>query len=87
MDFDSALKDPASCFERPSEILEHDEFTRDQKLKILQQWEYDVLQREVATEENMPSPSTSPPRLAEIKKALDALGEDGDPRTGSTKFG
>jgi len=87
MNFQRAVKDPASCFKRPSEVLEQDEFTKDQKLKILRQWEYDALQLEVATEENMPAPSTTRGALAEIRKSLEMLGDSAEPHPGSTKFG
>jgi len=86
-DFDRAMKDPAACFGQPSEILDQRNLTREQKLRILHQWEYDVLQREVATEENMPPSEPSHPRLMEIRQALEALGDSGDPHTGGTKFG
>ena len=86
-DFDQALKDPAACFTRPSEVVDREDLTRDQKLKILHQWEYDVLQREVATEENMPPSKPVNPRLVDIRQALEALGASGDPHTGGTKFG
>ena len=56
IDLDRALKDPASVFERPSQVLDGKDLKREQKIKILRQWEYDALQREVATEENMPPP-------------------------------
>ena len=85
--FDHAMKDPAACFAKPSEILDQEDLTKDQKLKILHQWEYDVLQHEVATEENMTPSKSGHPRLAEIRQALEALGDSGGPGTGGTKFG
>jgi hypothetical protein len=86
-DFERAIKNPADVFDRPSEVLDREGLTREQKLKILHQWEYDALQREVATEENMPSSDGSGPALAEIRRALEALGETGESHSGSTKFG
>ncbi len=86
-DFDRAIKDPADVFERPSDVLEHKDLSREQKIKILHQWEYDALQREVATEENMPSSDGAGPALAEIRRALEALGETGESHSGGTKFG
>lgn len=87
MEFERAIKDPASCFKQPSEVLEQKDLTRNQKLKILHQWEYDALQREVATEENMPASTPGRNALAEIRRTLEALGEGGDSHPGSTKFG
>ena len=87
IDLDRALKDPASVFERPSQVLDDKDLTREQQVKILRQWEYDALQREVATEENMPSPSGLGSSLAEIRRALESLGETGAPHPGGTKFG
>lgn len=87
MEFERAIKDPASCFKQPAEVLEQDDLTRDQKLKILHQWEYDALQREVATEENMPASAPTRNALAEIRRSLETLGESGDSHPGGTKFG
>jgi hypothetical protein len=86
-DFERAIKNPADVFDRPSEVLDREDLTREQKSKILHQWEYDALQREVATEENMPPSSGGGPALAEIRQALEALGETGESHPGGTKFG
>ena len=87
IDFDRALKDPASVFERPAQVLDAKALTAERKVKILRQWEYDALQRDVATEENMPPPSGLGSALAEIRRALESLGETGAPHPGGTKFG
>ncbi len=86
-DFERAIKNPADVFDRPSEVLDREDLSSEQKLKILRQWEYDALQREVATEENMPSSDGGGPALEEIRRALEALGETGESHPGGTKFG
>lgn len=87
MDLERAMTDPARYFKQPAEVVEHEQLTREQKLKILRQWEYDALQREVATEENMPASTHGRASLADIRKAMESLGDGGDSHPGSTKFG
>nr|NIQ12631.1 hypothetical protein [Gammaproteobacteria bacterium] len=50
--------------------------TRDQKFKILERWEYDARELEVAEEENLGG--GSPSLLPEILKALRILNADVD---------
>ena len=87
IEFEQALKNPAAAFEAPEAILRASGLSADQKVKLLRQWEYDALQLEVATEENMPSASGGGSRLAEVVKALEALGEKAATGPGGTKFG
>ena len=87
IDFEQALKNPGSAFESPEAIRKSDDLSREQKIKLLRQWEYDVLQLQVATEENMPPGDGDPSGLAAIRKALEALGEEGGAGPGPTKYG
>jgi len=50
---DDALKDVTKFFEAPDDILKAKDFTRAEKVKLLQQWELDLRQLLVASEENM----------------------------------
>jgi len=88
IDVESAKRNPASCFERPSDVLEHEDLSREQKVEILRQWDYDTLQLAVATDESMTSEAAANgQRVAEIHKALEELGETDHPLSGGTKFG
>lgn len=53
IDFEAARKNPTNYFQHPDNILENQELTREQKIAILHQWEYDQRELEVAAEENM----------------------------------
>jgi hypothetical protein len=52
-DFETAKIDPSKVFASPEEVLQHDEFNRNQKIEILRRWAYDARELEVAEEENM----------------------------------
>lgn len=52
-DFNKALKDPTVFYHLPRDVLEDPSLTKEQKIKVLQQWEYDARELLVATEENM----------------------------------
>lgn len=87
-EFEKALADPSAVFDSP-EVLCHDRnVPREQKLKLLQQWEYDLQMLMVASEENMPAPSPTAGtgRTAEllrsVRKAVAQLGVEVDSEKG-----
>lgn len=47
------LLDPAGAFLDPEQVLDHDQLTREQKIRVLKLWEHDAAEAEVATEEGM----------------------------------
>jgi hypothetical protein len=53
VDVEKALVDPALVFKTPEEVLADSELSREQKIKILRRWEYDVRELQVAEEEGM----------------------------------
>jgi hypothetical protein len=86
VDIDKALVDPALVFKAPEEILANNELSREQKIKILQRWEYDVRELQVAEEEGMEGPQ--PVTLDVVLRALRALGASPDTeRSAPTKQG
>lgn len=86
-DFQRALYDPKSAFEYPKDVLADDTLTKEQKLKVLQQWEYDARELQVAEEENMLGDS-SPTMLNRIVRALRKLDNAHDDSEASdTKHG
>jgi hypothetical protein len=86
INFDKALQDPGLTFKRPTEILRSKDLSREQKIKLLRQWEYDVREIQVAEEENMAGPE--PVTLSSIHEALSSLGVFHDmERSAPTKQG
>jgi hypothetical protein len=75
MNIEKALINPADVYNEPDQVLQDASLTREQKMKILTQWEYDARELEVAEEENMSGGTQS--RLREVRKALIDL-EAGD---------
>ncbi|WP_321368606.1 hypothetical protein [uncultured Desulfuromusa sp.] len=69
--FDQALKDPATVYVSPKNILQDQRLTVMQKSQLLRRWEYDERERAVAEEENMAG--GPPSMLAEILQALGQL--------------
>jgi hypothetical protein len=86
VDIDKALVDPALVFKAPEEVLANNELSREQKIKILQRWEYDVRELQVAEEEGMEGPQ--PVTLDVVLRALRTLGAPADTeRSAPTKQG
>jgi hypothetical protein len=52
-EFDRILMDASAHYHDPENVAKDDRLTREQKIKILKQWAYDVHEMEVAQEENM----------------------------------
>ena len=78
VDVKKALLNPSAVFERPDEVVQSNELSRDQKIEILGRWEYDVRQLQVADEESMTAPRPEPVTLDVVLKALRALGAPAD---------
>ena len=78
VDVKKALLNPSTVFERPEEVVQSNELSRDQKIEILGRWEYDVRQLQVADEESMTAPRPEPVTLDAVLKALRALGAPAD---------
>jgi len=68
MNIEKALMNPADVYNQPDQVLQDASLTREQKMKILKQWEYDARVLEVAEEENMAG--GEPSRLREIRQSL-----------------
>jgi len=74
VDVDTAVFNPASVFQKPEEILLDKKITltKDQKVRALQTWRYDIQLRRIAEEENMLSAQDQVDVDLEIK-ILEAL--------------
>jgi hypothetical protein len=72
VDVKVARLDPGTVFRTPEEVLEHPDLTTEQKVDLLQRWEYDERQLDVAEEEGMAGTSCS--ILDRVLLALGSLG-------------
>ena len=76
MNIEQAMLDPTSMFSYPDDICKDSSLTKEQKIKLLRQWEYDARELEVAEEENM---AGGPPDLLDqVLTALHQLHADLD---------
>jgi hypothetical protein len=76
--FEDALVDVGKCFTNPNDILGAEDLSHQQKVKLLKQWEFDLRENLVASEENMTSEMTPEGHSAEllrgVRKALISMG-------------
>jgi hypothetical protein len=76
--FEDAMTDVATVFADPEEIVGADDLSHQQKVKLLRQWEFDLRENLVASEENMTAKTTPEGQSAEllrgVRKALLAIG-------------
>jgi hypothetical protein len=85
--FEKLVGDVATHFSTPDELVAAKDLTRDQKLALLQQWEYDLHLMQVATEENMTGdapPGNNAEKIREVHAAAEKLGAELDPEAGGT---
>jgi hypothetical protein len=83
--FDKLMSDVSKHFATPEALLAEGSLTREQKLALLRQWEYDLHLLQVATEENMTGdavPGANAEKLREVHAAAEKLGAKLDPETG-----
>lgn len=67
------------AYPSPGDIVAAKDLSREQKIKTLKDWEYDLRQMMVASEENMTGPERqgdTSERLKKIQDALDELGNE-----------
>lgn len=89
--FETLLTDVSKHFATPAALAEAKDLTREQKLALLRQWEYDLHLLQVATEENMTGdapPGTNAEKIRQVHEAAARLGARLDPeKTKSAKAG
>ena len=79
--FDKIITDVAQHFATPEALLAADDLTREQKLALLRQWEYDLHLLQVATEENMTGdapPGANAETIQQVHAAAEKLGGELD---------
>ena len=75
--FEELAADVSKHFASPDALLARDDLTREQKLALLRQWEYDLHLLQVATEENMTGdapPGNNAEKIREVRAAAEKLG-------------
>ena len=75
--YDDALTDVSKVFQDPTEIVGSSDLSQQQKVKLLRQWEFDLRENLVASEENMIATlpeGHSAELLRGVRKALMSLG-------------
>jgi len=75
--FDDVLTDVSKAYRHPDEIVDSTELSQPQKVKLLRQWEFDLRENLVASEENMTASlpeGHSAELLRGVRKALLGLG-------------
>lgn len=74
--FDQIAKDPSAYYDTPDALIDDERWSNAQKIQLLEQWEYDAREMEVAAGENMgdDSPGEQSP-LAAVQDALRQLRE------------
>jgi hypothetical protein len=76
--FEDALTDVAKVFADPKDIIGSDDLSHQQKVKLLKQWEFDLRENLVASEENMTAETVPEGHSAEllrgVRKALISIG-------------
>ncbi len=67
-------RDPSDEFQSPQQVLDAADLSRDDKIRILTGWAYDLRELQVAEEENMRGAPGLAGRLAAVEQALLTLG-------------
>ena len=76
--FDELLTDVTKIYEHPDDIVADKDLAHEQRVKLLRQWEFDLRENMVASEESMtsapPQEGMSAELLRDVRKALLAIG-------------
>lgn len=72
-DIDDILRDPSAAFNDPCEVLVQSRYARDDKVRILQQWRYDLVRLQVASDENLTGDGTDASLIRKIDECLRQL--------------
>jgi hypothetical protein len=76
--FEDALTDVAKVYAHPKDIIGAEDLSHQQKVKLLRQWEFDLRENLVASEENMTAENIPEGQSAEllrgVRKALLSIG-------------
>lgn len=72
-DIERILRDPSAAFADPCEVMCQAGLSRDEKIRILRQWRYDLVQLQVASSENLTGNSDPGTGICKIDECLRQL--------------
>lgn len=75
-ELEKILHDPSAAFADPCEVLCQRRLTRDEKVRVLEQWRYDLVQLQVASDENLVGDGEGAARIRKIDECLRQLQAD-----------
>jgi hypothetical protein len=78
VNIEKALLNPGAVFEKPRDIVERSDLSREQKVEILRRWEYDMRELQVADDESMTAKEPPVVTLDAVLNALRLLGAPAD---------
>jgi len=90
--FERACANVKAEFDSPAAIVAATDLKREEKVKLLQEWDYDLRLRMVASEENMPAATMRADtkvgdQLQEVSRCLAELGAPEPSANGAAKTG
>jgi hypothetical protein len=71
----------------PGDVVRRSDLSRDEKIRLLRQWEQDLREEMVAEEENMVSAEPMPVSLDDVLGALKQLQAESESHAAPTKHG
>lgn len=86
-------RNPEQEFESPMHLVESDELTATEKIKILESWQMDLIELQKAEEENMPGgsedkdPGDTARKLAAVTAAIESVRAAGGRGSSGRKAG
>lgn len=72
-DFEDILRDPSAVFDEPPDVIGHGGFDTDQKIRVLEQWRYDLVRLQAASDESLVGDGTAASRIRTIDECLRQL--------------
>lgn len=69
--FDQIAQDPSAYYDSADALIEDERWNNSQKIQLLEQWEYDAREMEVAADENMGD--AEPGEQSPLRSIQDAL--------------
>jgi hypothetical protein len=80
-DYEEILSDVSAHFATPADLVAAPDISREQKIALLKQWDYDLQLLLTATEENMTGTgaNTTADQVRRVRAAMAELGVDLDP--------
>ena len=72
------LHDPSAAFSDPCEVLCQGRLSRDEKVRVLEQWRYDQVRLQAANDENLVGDADSGALIKKIDECLRQLAADAE---------